>query len=250
MALPMIRLLALSGICLTLSNVAATAASSKHRPVTSDNGICELLSGTFIDAFWPSESLQNLSGIIEPIFDDSFKAHIGFQDPPESIEPLSFDIDNSGVSKRVLIVSYGSHANSSDTYYAYDSEAWKALTAESFTGVRDGLHATIVFPWIWEKCNISEPHQSTALLPGRSVRECSNQEPQLPFFTVSRHGRHLHWRAAYLHLVPFKYQSSTYFLATTEDVNLLSAAFVIKPMPQGQYEITCNLQTSMLSGIR
>ena len=203
--------------------------------------VCAVLSSVLIDPFSPDQALRSVSGEIEPIVDDSFKAHIESRGATAPIDPLVFDFDNSGKTKKVLVVSFRSHMNSSDTYLAYDDEAGGLLTAASLKGAIDGQYATTVFPWVWENCKAWVARERAAQPPNWPVRTCPDPDAELPFVTTHSHGQQLHWRAAYLHLAPFRYHSGTYFLLTTEDRDLWTRAFVIKPMPQGRYELTCKL---------
>lgn len=222
----------------------AEPSGAATRSGKGTSSICAVLSSVDIDPFSPDRALRSVSGEIEPILDDSFKAHIEPRDANTPIEPLVFDFDNSGKTKRVLVVSFSSHMNSSDTYLAYDDEAWGLLTAASFKGAIDGQHATTVFPWVWEDCKAWDARERAAQRPNWPVRACPNPDAELPFVTPHSHGQQLRWRAAYLHLAPFMYHSATYFLLTTEDRDLWTRAFVIKPMPQGRYELTCKLATA------
>jgi uncharacterized protein len=222
---------------------AAPSGATTH-PGKGTSPICAVLSSVDINPFSPDQALRTLSGEIEPILDDSFKAHIEPRDAAAPIEPLVFDFDNSGKTKKVLVASFSSHMNSSDTYLAYDDEAWDLLTGASFKGAIGGQYATTVFPWVWEDCKAWDARERAAQRPNWPVRTCPDPDAELPFVTTHSHGQQLHWRAAYLHLAPFTYHSATYFLLTTEDRDLWSRAFLIKPMPQGRYELICKLTTA------
>jgi uncharacterized protein len=204
--------------------------------------LCTELSSAAINPSYPDQALRSVSGEIQPVLDDSYKSHLEGGQPPD--EPLVFDFDNSGKPKKVLVVSWISHMNSSDTYLAYDDEAWGLLTAASFKGAIQGRFATAVFPWVWENCKAWLARVNAAQPPNRPARTCPDPDADLPFVTLNSRGQPTHWRSAYLHLVPFRYRSATYFLLTTEDRALWARAFVLKPMPQGRYELTCKLATT------
>jgi uncharacterized protein len=215
----------------------ATTQTGKAAPP-----VCTVLSSATINPFYPDQALRSVSGEIQPILDESYKSHIEGGQPPD--EPLVFDFDNSGKPKKVLVVSWTSHMNSSDTYLAYDDEAWGLLTGASFKGAIQGRYATTVFPWVWENCKAWLARVNAAQPPNWPARTCPDPDADLPFVTPDSRGQPMHWRAAYLHLAPFTYRSATYFLLTTEDRALWAKAFVLKPMPQGRYELTCQLATT------
>jgi hypothetical protein len=61
----------------------------------------------------------------------------------------------------------------------------------------------------------------------------------LPFIAIDCDGVAIHWQVELTHLIPFTHNGASYFLMLTEHPGVNHMAFVVKPLPQSQYELTC-----------
>jgi hypothetical protein len=133
----------------------------------------------------------------------------------------------------VLSQTFGSHAADDDILFAYDDVASRKLqgTKQTYSDLIE--NATAIYPWIWSAC---WTHQ----LSGSDESKCMDAE--LPFLSKGElAGDDRHWRSRYLHITPFVIKSTVYFLMTTLDEDRAGTAFVVRPMPNAQYTVTCIL---------
>jgi hypothetical protein len=143
----------------------------------------------------------------------------------DRVKPVQIDIDNSGRSLWVLGWSEDTHVWDADVLFAYDDSGLKKLGTTGRELADFSTNATVIFPWVWAGCTNDE---------------CLDN--QLPLVTKAEFGEERHWRLRYLHVNPFLMGSRTYLLLTTLDENRWSTAFVVEPLPKGQYKVACVLK--------
>ena len=113
---------------------------------------------------------------------------------------------------------------------------FKGLNTSHFT--EDDLlgNAQSVYPEDWLPCMHGKHH-----VWDPADRNCTI-DSTLPISTVDYHAKLIGIRLRYLQLHGFTYRSGSFFLLSNEDVRTNHIAYVLKPMTQGRFDVSCTLE--------
>ena len=161
-------------------------------------------------------------------------------DESERWHPFQWDISNSGRSLWVVHTGTRSHIVNKDTYFTFDNAAFKRLHASKGTE-EDLVHfAVSVYPRDWMTCDRGgqpDPAKAGSCL-GNGLS------------AVDVDGNKIDWGAdGVLILTPFTFRGHHYFVVSMVDhYSAMSRGsdsfmFVVEPLAQHRYEISCALET-------
>jgi hypothetical protein len=144
-----------------------------------------------------------------------------------------FDANNDGTEDVMLSIHPVTHANDADVYFRMERERF--AEAGDATHTIDDLirSAAFVYPFGWTGCC-----KGIAYDP---ARDNDFLDAEVPFRSPREFGNG-HWRPRYLHLKPFVYRGSTYFMVSTRDEWAENFTFVVRPHPDDTYDTMCRFE--------